>query len=337
MDKLSYIKIAISIVILVSGIYLVYPIIPGLIGGFVFAYTFLPIYNRIFSKIKRNNISAAFTTLFISTPILVALLYALFKALSELDVVIEILRTQSYISILSFFGINIPESPAYEFILQTFSQIIDITALFSKTMSQLPLTLLNMVILFLALYYFLSERESIEEFIRKIMPTSYHKDLIEILQPTKKVIDGLIYGNIMNAMVTGLLAIIGFTLLGVPYSFLFGLLVFLASLLPLIGSWIVFVPLAVYYINLGNYFKGFGLLIYCVVVLTILYNHYLYPKFRDKESELHPFIILIGLFGGFYMLGPIGLLYGPIIIGLIIGVAETITKEATSKRRFFRF
>lgn len=336
MDRIFYFKVAVSIIIVLLGIYLVYPVIPGLIGGFVFSYAFFPVYNKIFTRTKRNNLSAAFTTLFISAPILAAFIYAFYKALSELDVIIEILKTHSYISILKIFGINLTESPLYESILQTFPQIVNITVLFSKTLSQIPLTLLNLVILILSLYYFLSEREPIEEFISKIMPPHYHKDLNEILGPTKKVIDGLIYGNIMNAMVSGLLSIIGFTILGVPYSFLLGLLVGFASLLPIIGPWAVFVPLGIYYINLGNYFRGFGLLIYGVLLLEILYNRYIFHKFRDKESELHPFIVLIGFFGGLYMLGPIGLLYGPIIIGLIKGVAETIIKEATSKKRFFR-
>ena len=336
MDKIAYIKIVISIIILLMGVYLVYPIIPGLIGGFVFAYTFSPVYNRIFNRTKRKSLSAIFTTLFISAPILVTLLYAFYKALAELDAVNEILRTHSYLSIINIFGIHIEDSPFYGFITQTFPQIVNISELFSKTMGQLSLTLLNMVILFLALYYFLEERESIESFIHKIIPPSYYKDMLEILQPTKSVINGLIYGNIMSAMITGLLAIIGFALLGVPYSFLLGLLVGLSSFLPVIGPWTVFVPLGVYYLFLGEYLRGVILLIYGVAVLGMLYDLCIYPRFCEKDSQLHPFIILIGLFGGLYMLGPIGLLYGPIIIGLLKGVAEGVIKETTQKRRFFR-
>ncbi|KYC46202.1 MAG: putative inner membrane protein [Candidatus Methanofastidiosum methylothiophilum] len=336
MDRISYTKIVMSVLIILLGVYLVYPVIPGLIGGFVFAYTFLPVYHKVFNKLKRNNLSAAITTLFVSAPLLVTLLYIFLKALDELDIVIEILRTHSYISILKIFGINFTESPFYEFMLEAFPQIVDITVLFSKTLSQIPLTLLNMVILILSLYYFLAEREHIERFITKVLPPSYHKDLLEILQPTKKVIDGLIYGNIMSAMITGLLAIIGFAVLGIPYSFLLGLLVGLASLLPIIGPWTVFVPLGAYYLFIGNYLKGAALLIYGIVLLGILYNIHIYPKFPEKEYQLHPFIVLIGFFGGFYMFGPIGLLYGPIIIGLLKGVAEGVVKETTQKRRFFR-
>ncbi|HNV93555.1 MAG: putative inner membrane protein [Candidatus Methanofastidiosum methylothiophilum] len=336
MDRTSYVKIIIAIVIILLGVYLVYPVIPGLIGGLVLAYTFLPVYNKIYEKTKSNNLSAAFTTLFVSAPILVTLLYAFFKALEELDLLIEIFRTHSYLTILKLFGLYMPESPLHKLILEFFPQIIDITVLFSKTMGQLHMTLLNLVILMLSLYYFLSERASIENFVRKALPPSYYKDIHEILQPINGVMEELMYGNIMSALITGLLSIIGFYVLGVQYSFLLGLLVGLASFLPIVGSWTIFIPLGIYHLFLGNYIKGVLLLIYGAVILEILYNYCIYPKFCKHENQLHPFIVLVGVLGGLYMLGPIGLLYGPIIIGLLKAVAEALIKENVYKRRFFR-
>ena len=336
MDKISYIKITIAVIILLMGLYLVYPIIPGLVGGFVFAYAFLPVYDRIFKKTKRNGLSAALTTLFVSAPILITILYAFFKALSELRTITEILKSSSSGSILGLFGINISDSPFYGFITETFPQLVNLTEIFSRTMHELPLTLLNILILFLALYYFLHERIVIEEFISKMMPTSYHKDLLEILQPTKKVINGLIYGNVMSAIIIGLLATIGFLVMGVPYSFLLGLLVGLAALMPVAGPWLVYIPVGVYYLLLGDLFRGLVLLAFGVAVLGVLYNFYIFPKLGGKQAQLHPFIVLIGFLGGAYMLGPVGLLYGPIILGLLKGLAEGIIKESSSKKRFFR-
>lgn len=336
MNKITYINVLISAIILFMGIYLVYPIILGLIGGFVFAYTFLPVYNKIFEKIKRNNLSAAFTTLFVSTPILIILLYAFLKALNELDTLIEIFRTHSYLTILKLFGLYIPESPINKLFLEFLPQIIDITILFSKIMDQLPMTLLNILILMLSLYYFLSKRASIEDFISKALPSPYYKDLHEILQPIKMIMDELIYGNIMSAFITGLLSIVGFAVLGVQYSFLLGLLVGLASFLPIVGSWTIFIPLGVYHLFLGNYLKGVLLLAYGGVILEILYNYCIYPKFCKHEPQLHPFIVVIGVLGGLYVFGPLGLLYGPMIIGLLKVVAEALIKENVQKRRFFR-
>ena len=336
MDRISYIKYIIATVVILMGVYLIYPLIPGLIGGFVFAYAFLPVYNRIFFKTKRNGLSAALTTLFVSAPILVTILYAFLKALAELKMITELLKSSSSGSILNLFGIDISQSPFYGFITDTFPQLVNLTDVFSRTMHELPLTLLNILILFMALYYFLHERLVIEEFFSNMMPISYHKDLLEILQPTKKVINGLIYGNVMSAMIIGLLATIGFLVMDVPYSFLLGLLVGLAALLPVAGPWTIYIPVGFYYLLLDDIFRGLTLLIFGVAVLGVLYNFYIFPKFGGKQAQLHPFIVLIGFLGGAYMLGPVGILYGPIILGLLKGLAEGIIKESSTKKRFFR-
>jgi len=336
MDKITYIKITVSVIVLLMGLYLIYPIIPGLIGGLVFAYAFLPVYNKIFLKTKRNSLSAALTTLFVSAPILLTIFYALFKALSELEMITRILESTSSVSVLNIFEINITDSPFYGFITKTLPKYVNLSEVFSSSIHELPLTLINILILFLALYYFLHERLVIEEFMRGIMPPHYHKDLIEILEPTNRVINGLIYGNVMSAMIIGLLATIGFLALGVPYSFLLGLLVGLAALLPVAGPWTIYFPVGFYFLLIGDVFRGIVLLIFGVVILTLIYNFYIFPKLGGKQAQLHPFIVLIGFLGGAYMLGPLGILYGPIILGLLKGLAEGIIKESSSKKRFFR-
>ncbi len=336
MDKLTYIKIIVSIIIIILGIYLVYPIIPGLIGGFVFAYAFLPVYYKIFDETTNKKLSAVLTTLFVSAPLLLTIIYAFYQALAELRAVTQIVERDAPYSLVDFFGVDITESPFYEFITQTFPDFINLSDLFSRAVSQLPLTLLNILILFLALYYFLHERENIENYFKNIMSPDHHRDLVEILEPTKKVINGLIYGNVMSAIVTGLVATIGFLVLGVPYSFLLGLLVGIAALLPVVGPWTIYLPIGFYFLLIGDLFRGFALLAFGVAFLGVLYNFYIFPKLGGRQAKLHPFIVLIGFLGGAYMLGPIGLLYGPIILGLLRGLAEGIIKETSLKRKFFR-
>ena len=337
MDRISYIKIGISIAIILMGVYLVYPLLSGLIAGFVLSYAFLPVYNFLFAKTKRKSLSAWLTTLFVSAPILLTLLYLTLKAIRELDTVTEILSGRSFTSVLHLLGIDLTQFPFYSFITENIPPIIDLSQIFSKTIDNLPLTFMNLAVLFLSIYYFLSEREKIDEYICKIMPSLYRKDLLEILEPTRKIINGLIYGNIMTALVTGFLATIGFIALGVPYASLLGILVGIFALLPVNGPLIVFIVVGIYYLIIGEIFRGAALLLYGVAFLGVIYQLYISPKFGKNQSQLHPFIVLLGFVGGLYVMGPIGLLYGPIILGLLKGVSETIFKEATTKRRFFRW
>lgn len=336
MDRITLIKLVIVVSILLLGIYLVYPIIPGIIGGLIFSYAFTPVYNFIYKKLKMRSLSAALTTLFISAPFIITLLYGFFKAIEQLTFVTQILEKETPTTIFDLLGLEVETSPFYGLISETFPQIINISDFFSSTMGQLPLTLMNVVVLFLSLFYFLSEKDKVENYFEKIVPDRYKKDILEILGPTRTVINGLIYANVMSAMIIALLATIGFLVIGVPYSFLLGLLTGLAALLPVVGPWTIFLPVGFYYILVGEIVQGLAILLYGVVALFILYNFYIFPKLGGNQAQLHPFIVLVGFLGGAYMFGALGILYGPIILGLLKGLAEGIFKEPTVKRKFFK-
>ena len=336
MDRITLIKLVIAISILLLGIYLVYPIIPGIIGGLIFSYAFTPVYNFIYKKLKMRSLSAALTTLFISAPFIITLLYGFYKAVEQLTFVTQILEKETPTTIFDLLGLEVKTSPFYGLISETFPQIINISDFFSSTMGQLPLTLMNVVVLFLSLFYFLSEKDKVENYFEKIVPDRYKKEILEILGPTRTVINGLIYANVMSAMIIALLATIGFLVIGVPYSFLLGLLTGLAALLPVVGPWTIFLPVGFYYILVGEIVQGLAILLYGVVALFILYNFYIFPKLGGNQAQLHPFIVLVGFLGGAYMFGALGILYGPIILGLLKGLAEGIFKEPTVKRKFFK-
>lgn len=116
-------------------------------------------------------------------------------------------------------------------------------------------------------------------------------------------------------------------LVRVPYSFLLGLLTGLAALLPVVGPWTVFVPVGFYYLLVGDMIRGLIILTYGVIFLFILYNFYIFPKLGGNKAQLHPFIVLVSFLGGAYMFGALGLLYGPIILGLLKGLMEGILKN----------
>jgi predicted PurR-regulated permease PerM len=109
----------------------------------------------------------------------------------------------------------------------------------------------------------------------------------------------------------------------------------IAALLPVIGPWTIFLPIGFYYLLTDNIFQGLAVLTYGVITLFFLYNFYIFPKLGGNKAQLHPFIVLVGFLGGAYVFGAMGILYGPIILGLLKGLAEGTFKEPT-KRKFFK-
>ena len=336
MDRVTALKIIITVSILFLGFYLVYPIIPGILGGLIFSYAFSPVHNFINEKINMKTISAALTTLFVSAPFLITLFYVFYNAILQLSFIAELVRKETPTTLFDLLGIEVDSVPFHEIMYETFPYLTDVSAFFSNAIGQIPLIVMNGTVLFLSLFYFLNEKDRVETYVDRMIPESYKEDLLEILRPTKRVVSGLIYANIMCSMIIAVLATIGYLLIGVPYSFLLGLLTGLSALMPIIGPWAIFLPLGFYYILVGGVVKGFIILVYGFVALFILYNFYIFPKFGGYKARLHPFIVLIGFLGGAYMFGVIGLLYGPIILGLLKGLAEGIFKVPSVERKFFK-
>ena len=130
MDRITLIKLVIAISILLLGIYLVYPIIPGIIGGLIFSYAFTPVYNFFYNKLKKRGLSAALTTLFVSAPFIITLLYGFYKAIEQLAFVTQILQKQTPTTIFDLLGLEVEASPFFGVISGTFPQIINISDFF---------------------------------------------------------------------------------------------------------------------------------------------------------------------------------------------------------------
>jgi predicted PurR-regulated permease PerM len=135
---------------------------------------------------------------------------------------------------------------------------------------------------------------------------------------------GMLYGYFIAALVIGALAAIGFGILGFQYAALLGALTTVAALIPFVGPKGVFAPLAVIEFMTGSRLIALSALVYGIVVLTGYTNIYLYPKLGGKYAGIHPILMLIAFMGGPLSMGPTGLVFGPLAMGLALGLAESV-------------
>jgi len=110
---------------------------------------------------------------------------------------------------------------------------------------------------------------------------------------------------------------VGFAIFNLPSSAFWGSLVVIASLVPLIGAWIVLAPAIIYLFLMGQIFSSIGLFIWSIVIVTFVYD-IVAPQLMRRGSQIHPYIILISVLGGIAVFGPMGLLIGPFAIGFLL-------------------
>lgn len=120
-------------------------------------------------------------------------------------------------------------------------------------------------------------------------------------------------------------------IVGIPSSILLGLAAGIASIIPVVGSSIVWVPAAIYLLVEGAIWKGVFLLVWGTVVVSAIDN-IIRPWVVAGRVELHPMVLLFFILGGVEAFGFIGLFLGPVVASVLAGLF-TILREETSESR----
>lgn len=182
---------------------------------------------------------------------------------------------------------------------------------FTSTLS----TLLGVVLVFISLFYFLKDGAHWGKELIKFSPLS-DRDDEKILTKLAAAINGVLKGYLFIAVVQGLLMGAGLAFFGVPNPALWGLVAMITSLLPTIGTSLVSVPAILYLVTIGQPWDALGLAIWSVFLVGAIDN-FLSPIVVGNRINVPPMFILFAVLGGVAILGPVGLLIGPLSVSLL--------------------
>lgn len=176
------------------------------------------------------------------------------------------------------------------------------------------------------LFFFLRDGESIIGLIRRAMPDSWpHKDYFagELETVTKATFKGIF----VIGFVQGALGAIIFAALGIPNAMLWGFAMAVASLVPAVGTALVWLPASVVLAVAGSPVKAVILLV-CGVVVIGLADNLLRPRLVSKETHIPDYIVLLTTIGGLSLFGLSGVVIGPLVAGLFLASWRLRLREA---------
>jgi predicted PurR-regulated permease PerM len=124
-------------------------------------------------------------------------------------------------------------------------------------------------------------------------------------------------GNIVVALVQGALGGIAFAFLGIPGAFLWGTVMALFSLLPAVGTALVWVPVAAWLLATGSTWQGALLVAYGVLVIGLVDN-VLRPLLVGKDTKMPDWVVLISTVGGMAVFGLNGFVIGPLVAAIFM-------------------
>ena len=182
----------------------------------------------------------------------------------------------------------------------------------------------------IALYYLLKDGQKLKAAIIALSPLSDADDEAIFIK-LGKAIDSVMRGNLLIALVQGVLTSVGFAIFGVPNAALWGSVAAIAALIPGIGTALVLAPAILFLFLKGEVFSGVGLIVWGVGAVGLVDN-FLGPKLVGRGMQLHPLIILLSVLGGIGFFGPIGFLLGPLTVSLLFALLSIYSSLMTKEK-----
>ncbi|MEI8174522.1 MAG: AI-2E family transporter, partial [bacterium] len=185
--------------------------------------------------------------------------------------------------------------------------------------------LFSFILLLLTIFYFLKDGENWKKTFLKLSPLS-NTDDEKILNKLSKTINGVIKGYLLIAFIQGTLTGIGLTIFHVPNGALWAVVAGVAAIVPPLGTAIVSVPAVIFLFMTGHTGEGVGFLIWSTLIVG-MGDNLLNPYIVGHKINIPPFLILFSVLGGISLLGPVGILIGPLAVSLLYTLTEIYRNE----------
>ena len=330
------------LVILLAIIYCSYLVLKDLMGAIILAvvlsYIFYPFYAWLVKKIKFKSL-AAIITIFLQI-----FLILLPTAVITSAVVDQTKQAYNEIRVNLNDESNFCEGDTVSLLCQTYHTSANFLSTYGldtsfkqgliyagKRISEFSSTLLlslpkkafHFFLMLFIMFYLFIDGKKLFKIISNLIPLDKkHKD--NIIKQVNDTTFAVVYGQLVIAIVQGILATVIFLILGVPHSLFWGFIMIILGVLPMIGVSIVWMPVVIYFITSGIntdqnilIIKGIILLILYFIIITPM-ELILKPKVIGDRAKIHSLIIFLGVLGGLSFFGVVGLILGPVILSTLV-------------------
>ena len=191
----------------------------------------------------------------------------------------------------------------------------------SNVLNTVSHLIIGMFVLIFALFYMLKDGRRFVSYIRCVAPLP-HAVTNELLSKVSYATWAVIGNHVLVAILQGLVAGVGLLFAGVPNFVFWTFVMTITAFVPVVGTFLVWGPAAVYLVTIDRPIAGILLSLYGSVVVALTDNVLRTTALSDGRAQLHPSVILIAVVGGVYVFGAPGLLIGPVVFGALKAVLE---------------
>ncbi|MAG07388.1 hypothetical protein CMI46_01070 [Candidatus Pacearchaeota archaeon] len=318
--------IALVVLILFFTFLLIKPMAMAIIIGLVLAYVFNPLDKFILKYVKNKTLTSSITCL-IMLLIIFALFWFLIPMLSnQVFNAYSSLQQWDIVGVLQeLFPFLFTSDEISTSVMASYNNFVanSVNVIFQKLTSylvDLPALILKILVVLVVFFYALRDGDKLLKLLRDILPFS--KEITnKFIRKSKDTTYSVVFGRFITGLITGILTGISFFFAGVSNSLLLTFLAIIAAIIPIIGPWAIWVPVVVGLYIAGETLTATLLLIYCALFISFIDN-ILHAAIISRQVHVPTSLTLLGIIGGIFVFGIVGLIIGPLIVAYLLALME---------------
>ncbi|HEX8850787.1 MAG TPA: AI-2E family transporter [Gemmatimonadaceae bacterium] len=305
-------------------------IVAGVLGVIIGAYL-RPLHQRIRGVVGSRVVAAMLTIAAVIVPVLAALAYS-YVEVSQVAEYVSAHQTEIAAQIetsvrkLPFLqDANVGES-IRRWVIATSDYGAKLPGVIRRTIVSFSI---GATIFFFTSFYVVTDGPALASWLRDKVPPRY----AELRSALERAVSGVLYGAIYSTLVTQTLKsviILAMNLIfGVPLAAVLAIVSFIIGFFPIVGSWSVYIPVALWLLVFrGETAAAIVMVAVGFLVNTLFISMYLRPKLAAERSRVLNFYwMLVALVTGVYTFGLAGILIGPILIGMLKAIIDTVSAK----------
>ena len=320
------------VVVLTLFLWMVRTVIIGTILGIVVAVYLRPLYLRIMRGVRNPYLSATLTIVLLVLPVLGLVVYS-YLEIANVAAYVDAHSTEIAAKIdLALHRVPFLKSAhtgetVQRWVLTASNYGLSIPNVIKSTL--VSLSVAATIFVFTA-GYVLVDGPAIVAYIRSKIAPRYSELMAALETNVRGVLYGAIYSTFLTQAIKSLIILVMNVAFRVPLAAVLALLSFIIGFFPIVGSWSVYLPVALWLLIFRNApGQAISMLLIGFLVNTMYISTFLRPKIAAERSRVLNFYwMFVGLVTGVYTFGLVGILLGPILIGLLKAIFDTVTTPA---------
>lgn len=191
--------------------------------------------------------------------------------------------------------------------------------------------LVNLAFILFALFFLLRDGERFLAAVRGYLPLA-PAESDQMFERTREIIQASVNGVLLIAALQGLMGGLAFAVLGLPSALLWGVVMMLLSILPMVGAGLIWLPAALLLVAQGAYGKAIVLVLWGALAIGSVDN-FLRPRLVGQRARMHELVIFFAVLGGLRVFGVLGLFFGPVVVAVTTSLFEVFRRGGGSGQR----